>query len=70
MMTFRKVKTIIKNRSSYKLIMKWKKMSRYGMKLALNQMEAPKKLISLDVGTISTGVGISCSNLHKSYVHR
>lgn len=30
--------------------MKWKKMSRYGMKLALNQMEGPKKLISLDVG--------------------
>lgn len=30
--------------------MKWKKMSRFGMKLALGQMTGPKKLLALDIG--------------------
>jgi hypothetical protein len=40
--------------------MKWKLMSRFGMKLALSQMPNPKKLISLDVGSLSTGMAVSC----------
>lgn len=48
--------------------MKWKQMSRFGMKLALGQIKNPKKLIGLDIGTLSTGVSISDSYLTKSYV--
>lgn len=45
------------------LIMKWKQMSRFGMKLALGQIKGSKKLIGLDIGSLSTGVSISDSSL-------
>jgi hypothetical protein len=48
--------------------MKWKNISRFGMKLALGQIKGPKKLIALDIGSLSTGIAVSCPNLQKSYV--
>lgn len=38
-------------------------MSRFGMKLALGQIKGSKKLIGLDIGSLSTGVSISDSSL-------
>lgn len=48
--------------------MRWKKVSRFGMKLALSQLEGPKKLISFDIGSMNTGVAVSCPHLERSYV--
>ena len=50
------------------LIMKWKQMSRFALKLSLGQIKAPKKLIALDIGSLSTGVAVSCPYIQKSYV--
>lgn len=49
--------------------MKCKKMSRYGMKLALGRIIGPKRLLALDIGTLTTGVAISCPSLQKTYVY-
>jgi hypothetical protein len=43
--------------------MKWKNVTKFGMKLALGQIKAPKRLLSLDIGSFSTGVAVSCSKL-------
>lgn len=49
--------------------MNWKQTSRFGMKLALGQAPSPKRIISIDVGALSTGIAISCPSLQKPYVH-
>lgn len=43
-------------------------MSRFAMKLALGQINGPKKLLGLDIGSQSTGISVSDSTLTKSYV--
>lgn len=48
--------------------MGWKKMSKYAIKLHLQQKASPKKLIGLDIGTSFTGISISCPYLQKTYV--
>ncbi len=48
--------------------MKLRNVSRYGMKLSLEQIKGPKKLIAVDVGSKSTAIAVSCTNLQKAYV--
>lgn len=48
--------------------MAWKKVSSFAMKLHLNRIEGPKQVLALDIGTLSTGVAISCLDLKKAYV--
>lgn len=45
-----------------------KSMTRFGMKLALSQIQGPKRILALDVGTLNTGVAVSCPQLKQSYV--
>lgn len=48
--------------------MHWKEASRFGMKLALSQLPDPKRVIGLEIGSVSTAVSVSCSSLQKAYV--
>ena len=48
--------------------MGWKQMSQFGLKLYLNQQPGPKKLLGFDIGSINTGVSVSCDSLTNAYV--
>ena len=43
-------------------------MSQFALKLHLNKIQGPKKLIGLDVGSLHTGVAVSSESLTKAYV--
>ena len=48
--------------------MAWKKLSHFAMKMHLNKINGPKQILALDMGSLWTGVAISCYNLKKAYV--
>lgn len=47
--------------------MKFEKLTNFQLKLLLNRQQIPK-LIGLDIGTVSTGVAVSCEKMKEAFV--